>query len=80
MRLAIVLIAGCLAACATPASTGASAADESGKTCKRITSTDSNMPQRVCHTKEEWAAIEKQGRADVEEFERARDDATPRGQ
>lgn len=80
MRLAIALIAGMLTACATPASVGASAAEEAGKTCKRITSTDSNMPQRVCHTKEEWAAIEKQGRSNVEEFERARDDAAPRGQ
>jgi hypothetical protein len=80
MRLAVVLVAGVLAACATPASDDASSAADSGKICKRITATDSNMPQRVCRTKEEWAALDKQGQQGVQDFERARDEINSVGQ
>ena len=82
MRLAVVLVAGALAAaCATPAPGDASAAGaDSGKVCKRITPTDSNMPQRICRTKEEWAALDREGQKGVEEFERARDEAASVGQ
>ena len=43
--------------------------------CKRVTPTGSSLPQQVCHTPEEWAAMERQGRADVEEFDRQRSEA-----
>jgi uncharacterized lipoprotein YajG len=81
MRLVVVLFAGMLAACATPASndTGVATA-ESDQVCKRVTATGSNMPQRDCRTKEEWAAFDKQGQAGVGEFERARDEIAPGGQ
>jgi hypothetical protein len=80
MRLAVVLVAVALAACATPASDDASAATESEKVCKRITATDSNMPQRICRTKEEWTALDKQGQQGVQDFERARDEINSVGQ
>jgi hypothetical protein len=71
----MVLGAGFSAACATGAGEGAktaaTTADE-GKVCKRMVATGSNMPQKVCYTPEEWAAIEKQGRQGVEDMDRAR--------
>jgi hypothetical protein len=30
------------------------------------------MPQKVCYTEEEWAAIDKAGQQGVEDFNRAR--------
>lgn len=80
MRLAIVLIAGALAACATPATPDTALAANSEKICKRMTSTESNVPQRVCRTAEEWDAFERQGLADVKSFERARAVSDPTGQ
>jgi hypothetical protein len=82
MRLAVIVVVGALAAaCATPAPDDASTAATQGeRICKRMTATGSNMPQSVCHTKEEWAAMEKQGRQGVEDFDRARSEANPVGQ
>jgi hypothetical protein len=82
MRLAVIAVVGVLAAaCATSVSNDASTAAAQGeKVCKRMTATGSNMPQSVCHTKEEWAAMDKQGRRDVEDFDRARSEANPVGQ
>jgi len=81
MRLAVIVLIGAFAAaCATPAPNDASTTAFQGeKVCKRMTATGSNMPQSVCHTKEEWAAMEKQGRQDVEDFERARSEVNPVG-
>jgi hypothetical protein len=81
MRLAVIVVVGVFAAaCATPAPNDAStAAAQSDKVCKRMVATGSNMPQNVCHTKEEWAAMDKQGRQDVEDFERARSEVNPVG-
>jgi hypothetical protein len=69
------------AACATSApSDGDSAAGAAEKkTCKRTMVMGSNVPKNVCHTAEEWAAIDKQGREDVEEFDRARREVTTTG-
>ena len=81
MRIAIVVVFAALSACATPASNDTSMATAASRQiCKRTTATDSNVPQRVCHTKEEWAAREKQGQADIDAFERARDEVTSTGQ
>jgi len=81
MRLTVFLVAGILSACATPASNEmATASAESIKVCKRVAATGSNVPQRDCRTKEEWAAFDKQGQAGVGEFERARDEVSPIGQ
>lgn len=38
------------------------ASAKSDRVCKKFTPTGSNMPQRVCHSKEEWAAIETRDR------------------
>lgn len=69
------------AACATSApgdgNSAASAAEK--KSCKRTMVTGSNVPKNICHTEEEWAAIDKQGREDVEEFDRARREVTTTG-
>lgn len=73
MRLAVILVAGLLSACATPVSNDKAAASAGAdKVCKRIAMTGSNVTERVCRTREEWAAIDKQGQAGVSEFERAR--------
>lgn len=81
MRLVAILVAGMLSACATPASNDmATAAAQSDKVCKRVAATGSNVPQRDCRTKKEWAAFDKQGQAGVGEFERARDEVAPAGQ
>jgi hypothetical protein len=79
MRLAgIVAIAAFATACAaSPPPDAATATAQADKICKRVTATGSNMPQNVCHTKEEWAAIDKQGQQGVEEFERARSEVSP---
>jgi hypothetical protein len=75
MRLATIVLFGTFAAaCATPAPDGASAttATAQGETiCKRVTLTGTNMPQTQCRTEAEWGAVEKKGRKDVEELERA---------
>ena len=73
MRLAVILVAGLLSACASPVSNDKAAASAGAdKVCKRIAMTGSNVTERVCLTREEWAAIDKQGQAGVSEFERAR--------
>lgn len=75
MRLAsIVLVAVFAAACATPAPSGDAPAETAQvkKTCKRTMVMGSNVPQSICHTEEEWAAVEKRDREDVDDFERAR--------
>jgi len=75
MRLVIILVAGILSACATPAATDVAAApDGDDKICKRVTATGSNVTKRDCRTQEEWAALDKQGQAGVSEFERMRDE------
>jgi hypothetical protein len=82
MRLATILVFGVLAACATPAPDKAAttSADQGERVCKRITMTGSNMPTKQCRSAAEWALVEKAGQADVEEFERARDEITSVGQ
>ena len=66
MRLAVILVAGLLSACATPVSNDKAAASAGAdKVCKRIAMTGSNVTERVCRTREEWAAIDKQGQAGV---------------
>jgi hypothetical protein len=74
-------LAALVAACATSApSDGSSTASATEKkTCKRTMIMGSNVPKNVCHTKEEWAALDKQGREDVEEFDRARRETTTTG-
>lgn len=63
-----------LGACASPPPENpAVAAAEANRICKRITPTGSNMPQRVCQTPEEWAAVERAGREGVEEMKRQTD-------
>ena len=80
MRLAVILVAGLLSACATPVSNDKAAASAGAdKVCKRIAMTGSNVTERVCRTREEWAAIDTQGQAGVSEFERARDEVAPAG-
>ena len=80
MHLAVILVAGLLSACATPVSNDKAAASAGAdKVCKRIAMTGSNVTERVCRTREEWAAIDKQGQAGVSEFERARDEVAPAG-
>jgi hypothetical protein len=80
MRLAVIVVVGLLAAACASAPDGASGAAQGEKVCKRMTPTGSNMPQSVCRTKDEWAAIEKQGQEGVEEFERARSQVPGSGQ
>lgn len=81
MRLAVIVVVGAFAAaCATSAPNDASiAAAQADKVCKRMTATGSNVPQSVCRTKEEWAAMDEQGRQGVEDFERARSEVNPVG-
>jgi hypothetical protein len=74
-----VLATGSAAACTTSSGNesngaGRESAVNAEQVCKRMTPTGSSVPQRVCHTLQEWAAMERQGRADVEEFNRARDE------
>jgi len=80
MRLAVILVAGLLSGCATPVSSDKAESAGADKVCKRIAATGSNVTERVCRTREEWAAIDKQGQAGVSEFERARDEVAPAGQ
>lgn len=84
----VAAVATMLAACAStsPAAgtkvasaDGTKPASESGKICKRMMSTGSNMPTRVCSTKEEWDQIDKQGQEGVEDFERARSNMNSAG-
>jgi len=77
MRVAAILFAGTLAAaCATPAPDSTPIASAQGeKICKRVTLTGTNMPQTQCRTEAEWGAVEKKGRKDVEEIERALSEA-----
>ena len=67
------------AAPAAPAAPKAVAAKGEKKTCKRTTAIGSNVPKSVCRTEAEWAAMDKQGREDVEEFDRARRELTTTG-
>jgi hypothetical protein len=75
MRLATIILFGAFAAaCATPApasSSGTATAAQGETICKRVTLTGTNMPQTQCRTEAEWGAVEKKGRKDVEELERA---------
>lgn len=83
MRFGVIVAVGILAsACATAPEQKATAAaeDKAGKICKRMTVIGSIMPQNVCRTEEEWAAIDKQGREGVEDFDRARRELSPLGQ
>lgn len=81
MRLTLVVLATIVSACSTPAPDGAAMdAAANDKICKRTEATGSNVPQRACRTQAEWAAIDKQGQADVDAFERARDEVAPTGQ
>ena len=83
MRFGVIVAVGILAsACATsPGKTATAAADENaGKVCKRMTVIGSIMPQNVCRTEEEWAAIDKRGREGVEDFDRARREVSPLSQ
>jgi hypothetical protein len=81
MRFGVIVAVGILAsACATTPEQKAAAEDNAGKVCKRMTVIGSIMPQNVCRTKEEWAAIDKQGREGVEDFDRARRELSPLGQ
>ncbi len=76
MRLTLILFAGTLVAgCTTSAPKEATVSGE--QTCKSITLTGTNMPQTICHTEQEWAAIERKGRRDVEEIDRQLRDANP---
>jgi hypothetical protein len=59
-----------LAAACTTSAPKEMAAAGGEQICKSITLTGTNVPQTMCHTEEEWAAIEKKGRRDVEEIER----------
>jgi hypothetical protein len=70
MRLSAIASTGILvAACAT--SEQMETTNVSGEQiCKSIILTGTNVPQTICHTEEEWAAIDKKGRRDVEEIER----------
>lgn len=80
MRLGFVIVAALLSACATaPTADGpaqAAAAGDMKPICKRMQVVGSNLPQSICHSAEEWAAIEKQDRANIEEFDRARSEAS----
>jgi hypothetical protein len=89
MRIAIVvLVAAFAGACATPseskgAQTGPakatstkSAAASGDRVCKRTMVTGSVMPQSVCHSKEEWAAIEQRDREGSEDLSREMRSAT----
>lgn len=81
MRHAVILVAGMLSACTSPVPNDRAAASAGAdKVCKRMAATGSNVTERVCRTREEWAAIDKQGQAGVSEFERARDEVAPAGQ
>ncbi len=70
MRLAAIVIIGVLAAACTSSAPRETAAASGEQICKSITLTGTNVPQTMCHTEQEWAAIEKKGRRDVEEIER----------
>jgi len=81
MRFAFVIGVAVLAnGCATAPSGGEAATAGAEQVCKRMTATGSNMPQKVCHTPDEWAAITAQGQEGVEEFERQRSEVNPVGQ
>lgn len=72
-----IFVLGLAGACASSQqSAQQSAAAGAEQVCKRMTPTGSSVPQRVCHTRDEWTAMERQGREDVEEFNRARDELT----
>lgn len=71
MRHAAIVLTGVLAAaCTTPAPENTATAASGEQICKSITLTGTNVPQTICHTEAEWAAIAKKGRRDVEEIER----------
>lgn len=82
MRAALIVLVGSIAAaCATPAPVDSpAAAAQADKICKRVLPTGSNMPQRVCHTEQEWAAIEKQDQQGVDDFDHARRETNTLGQ
>jgi hypothetical protein len=63
------------AAPAKAASTKSATAKED-RVCKRTMVTGSVMPQSVCHSKEEWAAIEQRDREGSEDLTREMRSAT----
>lgn len=78
MRLAVIVALGTIAAaCASGAPTEAPAAAADGdRVCKRTTPMGSNLSKSECHTKDEWAAIEKRDQEGVKDFGRALDQTT----
>ena len=81
MRRLIVLAIACavpsalLAQDAAPAPAAAPAAakpEKEKKICRREETTGSVMLTRVCHTKDEWVAIDKANQAAADQFSAAR--------
>ena len=80
MRRLIVLAVACsvpsalLAQDVAPAPAAALAAkpEKEKKICRREETPGSVMPTRVCHTKDEWVAIDKANQAATDQFNAAR--------
>jgi hypothetical protein len=80
MRRFIVLAAACslsgslLAQTAAPAAPAAPAAapEKEKKSCRREEVTGSIMQPRICHTKEEWMAIDEANRQNADSFAASR--------
>jgi len=74
MRRFIVLAAACtlsgslIAQATTPAPAAPAAAPQEKKICRREQVTGSIMQPRICHTKEEWAAIDEANRQNAQNF------------
>lgn len=71
---AVIVLTACASA---PATEGAAqvASAEGDKICRREAAMGSNMPQRVCKTREEWNAMSKQDEAGVDDFKRVQSEA-----
>jgi hypothetical protein len=76
------LITACAGGPETAAATGSGATatpDGEKKICRRMTPVGSNMSKNVCATAAEWAIFDKEGRDDVDELNRRREQTNDTG-
>lgn len=71
---AAVVLTACASAPATEGGAEVASAD-GDKICRREAAMGSNMPQRVCKTREEWNATSKADQAGVDDFKRTQAEA-----